>query len=187
MPLYQNSSVATNKLILGNFKVEVGASVAATVQNVGAGMITAINHEPTLYDTQAGNAPDPVKGVASETIKVSMEMIEYDASVLNVIYGGLLNMSTASSVQTIHAGGNADSAITPKFWRFTNTKYPGGTTVQTIFSVYYATPDAGPGFTLKSDNDTDPIAVMPLSITGEVDPSRAAGRQLYTITYDVKP
>ena len=187
MPLYQNSSVATNKLILGNFKIEVGVSAASTVQNVGAGMITAINHEPTRYDTQAGNAPNPIQGVASEVIKVSLEMIEYDASVLNVIHGGLLNMSTTSSIQTIHAGGNADNSITPKCWTFTNTKYPGGTTVRTIFKVFYATPDAGPAFTLKSDNDTDPIAVMPLSITGEVDSARAAGQQLYSITYDVKP
>jgi len=185
MPLYQNSSVNDEKLILGNYKIEVAATALATYANVGAGILTSFNHEPTMYDTQSGNAPDPIEGVATETCKFDFEMIEYDSSVLSVIHGGLIASTTTSSVQTIHAGGNSDPTITPKAWKFTNTRIQGTTTVENIIIVYRATPDTGPSFNLKSDNDTDPIAVMPLSVTGKLDTARAAGDQLYSITYDV--
>ena len=187
MPNYQNNSVATEKLVLGNCKIEVAASAGATFTNVGAGMVSTYNHEPTMYDTQAGNAPDPIEGVATEEVKVDMEMLEWDASTLNVIHGGLFSMSTTSSVQTIHAGGQSDTTITPKAWKFTNTRTISSTTVTNVFTVYYATPDAGPQFTLKSDNDTDPMAVQPLSITGKIDSSRNAGDQLYSWTMDQYP
>lgn len=185
MPVYQNSTVDTDNLILGNFKAEVATSVGATFANIGAGIITNISHEPTRYDVQSGNAPDPIEGVATEQIKVDFEMIVYDASVLSVIHGGLFVMSTTSSIQTIHAGGNNDPTIDYRAWKFTNTKYVDSSTVETILTIYKATPDAGPKFTLKSDNDTDPIAVMPISITGKLDSALAAGHQLYTITHYV--
>lgn len=187
MGLYQNDSVNTEKLILGNYKIEVAASAGGTFRNVGAGMLTNFNHEPTKYDSQAGNAPDPVEGVSTERVKIDIEMIEYEASILSEIHGGLLTCSTTNSVQTIHAGGNNDPTIAYRAWRLTNTRYISSTTVQNIITIYYATPDTGLQFTLKSDNDTDPVAVMPLSITGKPDTSRTPTQQLYTITYDQYP
>tara|TARA_Y100000310_G_scaffold283978_1_gene306341 strand:+ start:952 stop:1518 length:567 start_codon:yes stop_codon:yes gene_type:complete len=186
MPLYQNSSVNSEKLILGNCKVEVAASDGATYVNLGAGMVNSFTHEPTMYDSQAGNAPAPIKGVADEVIRLDVEMIEYDASVMNTIWGGLFTMSVSSSVQTIHAGGEADSTVSERAFRCTNTRYDSNSsTVETILIVYFGTPDQGPSFTFKSDNDTDPIAVMPLAVTGTPDTTRAAGQQLYKITHDV--
>ena len=185
MPLYQNSTVDSDKLIIGNCKVESAASAAATYTNLGAGIVNDWNHVPELYDTQAGNAPDPIEGVADEVVTVSFDMIEFDASVLAVIHGGLFTSTTTSSVQTIHAGGRQATEITPRAFRFTNTRInAAGNTVQTILTVYNATMDTGPSFTFKSDNDTDPIMVMPGSITGKPDGDRTAGQQLYTLTHD---
>lgn len=185
MPIYQTGAVDTDALILGNNKMEVATSAAATFVDLGAGIVTEWAHPVEKYDVQAGNAPDPISGVASETCTVAFEMIEYDASVLNVIFGGMLNVSTSSSVQTIHAGGNADNTISERAFRFTNTRTISSATIETILTVYYATPDAGPSFQWKSDNDADPIMVMPMTITGKPDTSRAAGQQLYKITHDV--
>jgi len=102
---------------------------------------------------------------------------------MSAIQGGLITSSTTSSVQTIHAGGN--TVITPRAFRFTNTRLISGTTVQTILTVYHATADSGPQYTLKSDNDADPIAVMPVTITGKNDSARPRGQRLYTITHDL--
>jgi hypothetical protein len=185
MPIYQNATVDADKLILGNNKVEVAASVAGTFVNLGAGKVNTWKHSPILYDSQAGNAPDPVEGVADETCEAAWEMIEYDASVMNTMWGGLINVSTASSVQTIHAGGNADTTIAKRAFRFTNTRTVSGATIRTILTVYSATMDAGPSFTFKSDNDADPVMVMDCALTGKNDGLLAAGQQLYKITHDV--
>jgi len=183
MPVHQNSTVATNKLLIGNCKIETSASAAGTYVNLGAGIVSTSAHEVERYAVQAGNAPDPLEGVSDETIKVDFEMIEYDSSVLAAIHGGLITSTTTSSVQTIHAGGN--STITPRAFKLTNTRYISGTTVQTILTVYNATMDTGPSITWKSDNDTDPIAVLPGSFTGKLDDSRTVGYQLYMLTHDV--
>ena len=185
MPIYQNSTVDSEKLVLGNATVEVAASVGATFVNIGAGILNSFNHVPEMYDTQAGNAPDPIEGVANETVTIDFEMIEYDSSVMNVMYGGLFTSTTSSSVQTIHAGGLASTVILPRAWRFTNTRTnAAGATVQTQLTVYRATLDTGPAFTFKSDNDTDPIMVMPGTLTAKIDGNLTAGQQLYTITHD---
>lgn len=184
MPIYQNSTVTNVKLIIGNCKMEVATTSGATFVNMGAGIVNDAVHEIEKYDVEAGNAPDPIEGVSEEMIKVSFEMIEYDSSVLSVMHGGLISSTTTSSVQTIHAGGNAN--ITERAYRFTNTRYsPAGLTVQTVLTIYKATMDAGPSFTFKSDNDADPIAVMPGAITGKVDSTKAVGQQLYSLTRDV--
>ena len=185
MPIYQVTSVDSDKLVLGNAKVERAASALATFSNLGAGTVTNWDHLTEQYTSQAGNAPDPVEGVASETVTVAFELIEFDASVLSAISGGLISASTSSSLETIHAGGNADTTISRSAYRFTNTRTISGATIETILTVYYATSDAGPSFQLKSDNDTDPVMIMPVAITGKLDTTRAAGQQLYTITHDV--
>jgi hypothetical protein len=57
-----------------------------------------------------------------------------------------------------------------------------GSTAQTIVTVFRGTVDTGIQMTAKGDNDTDPINVMPVTITGEVDATKTAGTQLFSIT-----
>ncbi len=185
MPNYQNTTVDGDKLIIGNCKVESAASAGGTFVNLGAGIVRDWNHPLVKYDVQAGNAPDPIEGIASETCTVDFDMLEFDASVLTQIHGGLITASTASSTITISAGGAADNIITPQVFRFTNQRTIDGSTVATILTVFKATIDNGPQFTFKSDNDADPIMVMPCVITGKVDTSLDAGEQLYTISHDL--
>jgi len=182
MPVYQNTSVDTDKLIIGNCKIETAATAGGTFVNLGAGIVNDFQHVIEKYDVQAGNAPDPIEGIAEETCTCSFEMIEYDASVLTAIHCGAIITSTTSSVATIHAGGQ--DTMTPRAFRLTNTRTISGTTVQTILTIYYATLDNGPSLQFKSDNDSDPIAVMPATLTGKRDTSRTAGYQLYCITHD---
>lgn len=181
MPLYQNSTVDSDKLILGNCKIETAASAGATFTNLGAGIVTNFTHTPEMYDVQAGNAPDPIEGVATEEANIEFEMIEYDGSVLSVIHGGLLTHSSTSVLSTIKAGGQ--QTITARAFRLTNTRTISATTVETILTVYKATMQTGPTFNFKSDNDTDPIAIMPGTIVAKLDTARDEGDQLYILTH----
>jgi len=183
MPVYQNATVDSDELILGNCKMETAASAGASFVNMGAGICNDFQHVVEMYDVQAGNAPDPIEGVASETATVTFEMIEYDASVLTAIHGGLVTSVITTNLSTINAGGNADNTITPRAFRFTNTRTIDGTTVETILTLFSATLDAGPAINFKSDNDTDPIAVLPAAITAKIDGSLTAGSQLYSLSH----
>lgn len=180
MPNYQNTLVDSTKLIIGNCKIETAASVAASYVNLGAGMVSNFTHTPTFYDVQAGNAPDPIEGVADEVCTIDFELIEYDASVLSAIGGGLFTYSATTTQSTISAGGN--STITPRVFRITNTRLVSGTTKQTIVTVPYATLKTGLTINFKSDNDADPIAIIPCQIEGTINSSLTVGSQLFTIT-----
>jgi hypothetical protein len=184
MPLYQNSSVDSTKLIIGNVKIETaayGTSAGGTWVNLGAGIINSFAHNITKYDVQAGNAPDPLEGIAEETVVFAGELIEYDASSLAAISCGAMAKTTgASGVTILNAGGN--STLTPRAFKLTNTRLISAVTATTVMLVYKATLDNGLSFTLKSDNDTDPINIMPIAITGKIDGTLSAGSQLYSIT-----
>ena len=180
MALYQNTSVNTTKLILGNYKIETSATAGGTFVNLGAGMVNNFAHEITMYDVQAGNAPDPVEGIALETFTVSFDLIEYDASSLAAISGGGLASTSTSVLSTLDAGGN--TVVTPQAFKFTNTRMVSGATKETIITVYKATMSQGLSITAKSDNDSDPINVIPITVVGVVDGTRTAGSQLYKIT-----
>ena len=97
MANYQLASVEEDALILGNNTIEVAGSALATFSDLGAGMVTSWDHPIEKYSVQAGNAPDPIAGIASEECKVEFELMEFDASVLSVISGDQLAVSTASS------------------------------------------------------------------------------------------
>lgn len=186
MAAHQNTSVDSTKLTLGNYKIESAASAAGTYVNLGAGMVNSFGHNITMYDTQSGNAPDPVEGVADETFTIDAELIEYDASALAAISGGAMTKSDgASGVTVLDAGGN--TTITPRAFKLTNTRLISGVTSETVITVYYATLDNGIQVTAKGDNDADPINVMPITITGKVDSSRTAGSQLFNITRTYNP
>lgn len=180
MPAYQNTSVDSGKLILGNCKIETAATSGGTFVNLGAGVVNSFTHTPELYASQAGNAPDPIEGVATETATIEFEMIEYDASVLSAISAGLLAASSTTVLSTIHAGGN--QTITPRAFRLTNTWMSGTSTVETILTVYKGTLQGGPAINFKSDNDTDPVGTMPMTILAKLDTSKTVGQQLYSIT-----
>lgn len=188
MPNYQNSSVSVANLIIGNCKIETapyGTSAASSAwTNLGAGIVNSFKHVPTKYSVQAGNAPDPIEGVATEIAQITGELIEYNATILSTINCGLISATATSSVSTIIAGGNSN--LTPVAFRITNKRIDAsGTTKYTTLTVFKATLDGGPEITFKSDNDTDPIAVMPFAITAKLDTSLSAGTQLYTITRDL--
>ena len=183
MPQYQNTSVDSNKLIIGNYKIEfasVGSSVADSYDNLGAGIISSFGHNISMYDVQAGNAPDPIEGVATETFTITGELIEYDGEKLASAFGGLLTVgSTATDASIIYGGGT--TTITPKCFKLTNTRKVSSVSEVTIIHVYKATFDNGPQFTAKSDNDEDPISVMSFTLTGKLDSTRTDGDQLYSI------
>jgi hypothetical protein len=189
MATYQNTSLDTTKLILGNYKIEVasvGTTVLGTWVNLGAGIVNSYGHKIVKYDTQAGNAPDPVEGIADETFPVTGEMIEYDSSVLAAISGGAITSAAGGSGVTIlHGGGN--TTITEKAFKLTNRRLISGVTHETVIIVYNATLDDGPSFTAKSDNDADPVNVMPFAITGKNLSTLSAGSQLYSITRTYNP
>ena len=187
MATYQNTSVDSDRLIIGNYKLETAPTAGGTFVNMGAGMVTAFSHDFEKWDVQAGNAPDPIEGIATETVAIGFDLIEYDASVLNAFQGGLISAPTITSVlSTVEAGGNTE--LTPQAFKLTNIRVNGsGSTVETTITVYRATIDSGMTLVTKSDNDTDPINAMQFTITGELDTARTAGNQLYTIDHTETP
>jgi hypothetical protein len=187
MPLYQNSTVDKNKLVLGNYTLQVAtytSSIGATFTNLGAGIVNSFSHNLTKYDVQAGNAPDPVEGVSEETFTIEGELIEYDASKLGFLYSGLSTTSGSGLDSLLTFGGKTE--LTDLAFKFTNTRRFTGTTgtaltaTTTIF-VPKATAETGLAFTAKSDNDSDPINVMAFSVTGKIDATLTVGSQLVTI------
>jgi hypothetical protein len=183
MAYHQNSTVDTTKLIIGNCKIETAPSAGDTFVNLGAGRVSNFNHNITQYDVQAGNAPDPIEGIADETVTIDFEMIEYDASVLAAISCGAVTSTSTTAMSTLEAGGN--STLTPRAYRLTNTRLISGATKQTILTVLYGTLSTGFQFSFKDDEDADPVGVIAASILGKVDSSLTAGSQLYTITRDL--
>lgn len=185
MAYYQNSAVTSSKLIIGNCKVETSATAGGTFVNLGVGMVTNFKHIVEPYTVQAGNGPDPVEGIARETCTADFSLIEFDASVLSAIQCGAIaaDTTTSSTQTTINGGGN--STLTPRAFKFTNTRMISGVTKQTVITVYYATLNQGMGIDFKSDNDADPVGTMAFTMVGENDTSRTAGSQLFRIVRDL--
>jgi hypothetical protein len=180
MPRYQNTSVDSDRLIIGNWKIETAASAGATYVNLGAGQLTAFSHEFEKFDVQAGNAPDPIEGIAQETVTFGFDLIEYDASAMSAMQGGLVSAVITTGQSVMSAGGQTE--LTPRAFRLTNTRMIGSATVETVITVFKATVDNGATWVTKSDNDTDPVNALQFAVTGEIDAVRTAGTQLYTIT-----
>jgi roadblock/LC7 domain-containing protein len=193
MPLYQNTAVDTDKLVIGNYMIFGGTittaintyltvtSIESTLTNIGAGIINSFGHNVEKYDVQAGNAPDPIEGIATETFTISGELIEYDGTKLAAVMGGLVTSSASSGSNWSVVTGGGLSEITPKTFVLVNRRIVAGTSVLTMIYLYKGTFVNGPQFTAKSDNDTDPINTMSFEIQGEIDGNRTAGDQLYSI------
>lgn len=190
MALYQNTSVDSDALIIGNWKIQVAtynsayttvASVQSAVTNMGAGMINAFNHNMEKYNVQAGNAPDPIEGVASETFVVTGDLMEFNVANFTTAWGGIITTATAitTTLAILSAGGK--SQLTPKTYLLTNRRIVNGASVETNIIIYKGYMNNGPQFTTKSDNDADPITTCSFEIQGEIDGTRTAGDQLYSI------
>jgi hypothetical protein len=185
MPLYQNTSVDSNKLIIGNYQMFVDVlTTTATITsayNIGAGIVNSFNHNITTYDVQAGNAPDPIEGIAEETFAVEGELIEYSVTNLSILYSGV---STPSGATYLAFGGKTQLTPLAVWLKNTTLGSSAGTAISTstIIRVQKATVTSGLAFTAKSDNDTDPISVMAFSVLGKLNSTLTAGSQLYTIT-----
>jgi hypothetical protein len=185
MPYYQNTAADTTKLIIGNCKIETSATAGGTYVNLGHGIVSGFKHNVEVYTVQSGNGPDPIEGISKETATIDFQMIEYDASVLSAIQCGIISADTStSSTQTVINGGG-NSTITPRAFKITNTRMIGGVTKQTVLVVYKANMVTGLEIQFKSDNDADPVGVIPGQIMAELDTSLSAGSQLFKITRDL--
>ena len=195
---YQNSSVSNSKLMLGNYKITFGtvgcvlmsSAITTLTTNLGAGIINSFAHNVTRYDVQAGNAPDPIEGVASETFTISGELIEYDHDALYAAMGGMISSgasaagSTTADYKTITGGGA--TTLTPKAFLLTNTRQYVGSgatsiTALTYILVHKATFTQGLSVTAKGDGDADPINVIAFEIEGVTDGTRSGVDQLFQI------
>lgn len=184
MPNYQTSRATSANLVTGNYKIEVAqTTVAGSYTNLGAGMVNSWGYTPEYYDIQSGNSPDPVEGISTEAFSVDMELIEFDLSVLTTIMGGSITLTTGGTVYTVTGGGNV--AISPKIFKLTNTSTVSGAAKTLVVTLFRCFIKSGFQVTAKSDNDADPINVMPITISAEVDTTLTAGAQLFSIVKQV--
>jgi len=188
MPLYQNATVGKEKLVIGNYQMLVGpygATTVASCTNLGAGIVNSFSHNITKYDVQAGNAPDPIEGIAEETFAIEGELIEYDSSKIALLYSGVATTTGSALTGSISFGGLTQlTDVVIMLQNKRNYTATGGTaiSVTTVIRVPKATVNTGLAFTAKSDNDTDPINVLAFSVLGKIDGTLSVGSQLYTIT-----
>jgi hypothetical protein len=163
MAHYQNSSVTDAKIEVGNYAVFVGpenATAASTWTNLGAGQVKSFAYVAASYTSQAGNAPDPIQGVAKETATIGIDLIEWDGSAFSVLSGGLMSGSTAS----VTVGGltNIQSA---KAIKLVNTRILATASTQTTtFILPRVYMDGGFSMAPKSDNDADPVNVYSFNL-----------------------
>lgn len=163
MPLYQNSTVTDSKIETGNYAIYVGsagATAGAITTNLGAGMVKSFVHNAEMYTSQAGNAIDPIEGVARETATLEIDLIEYDGSAFSTFTGGMWTGSSAS----VTVGGNV-SLLSGVGMKLVNTrKLANGSTQTTTYVINKAVP-GGFSLAVKSDNDSDPVNVYSFSVT----------------------
>jgi len=190
MPHYQTSIQHANSLLQGGWKMEVGASagnLVASGTNIGIGNMVSFTENITQFTTQAGNATDPLQGVAQHTVTIEFECLEFWPPVFDEIRGENLDTENEATAGTYVAGtANIISTgglteITNKAFRFTNSKLVSAATVETVIIVYKAYAQTGLSFSGKSDNDEDPVMVIPFTIIGKLDTARTAGDQLFII------
>lgn len=180
MAFHQNTSVDADRIKIGNWKIETAASAAATWVNLGAGIVTAWQHNIEKYTIQSGNAPDPIEGLAGETVTFGFDLQEWDASAISVLQNGLTATNTITSVSSaIYAGGNTN--MTKRAYRMTNnTQAPTGTAT-TVITMFSGTIDNGMTLVTKSDNDASPDNAYQFTVTCENDSALTVGSQLYQI------
>lgn len=165
MPIYQNSSISDAKVEIGNYAISVCASAGATVGaagwvNLGAGMVKSFNYSAEPYTSQAGNAPDPIQGIAKETVTIEVDLIEYDGSSFSILSGGAMAGTSASMV----VGGQTNVIPGRSIKLVNNRKLANGSTQTTTYVLGNCFMNGGYSYSPKSDNDTDPINVYSFSL-----------------------
>lgn len=192
---YQQTSLTNAGTMLeGGFRLGVAASAASFVGGslgtvLGIGNLTSITENIERSTTQAGNSDLPEERVATHTLTASFELLEFWPSNFDAIRGGDLdteNSATAATyidgtptANTFSTGGLG--TLTSKAFIFENTTLVSNATAKTILVIYKAKIEQGITFTAKSDHDTDPVMVIPFTLTGELDTARAKGDQLFYI------
>jgi len=183
---HQITSVDTDRLILGNYAVSTSATSGGTFVQLGPGMLTAFAHSFTNSNIQAGNSIDPLEYIADESATFSVDMLEYDASVLSAIQGGLVSTTGITTTgSTLNAGGNTN--LTKRAFKLTNLNTKGSASITTVITIYKASVEGGMTLGVKSDNDADPINVYQFTFKAENDSSLSVGSQLYSIIKTGKP
>ena len=195
---YQQTSLTqAGTLLQGGFRMGVAASAASFAGGslgtlLGIGNLTSIQENLERTTTQAGNSDMPEELVATQSLTVSFELLEFYPPAFAMIRGEEIDTwSTAGTTGTATYIGGTPTAntlstgglntLTPKAFAFENTTMVDGSTAQTILVVYKAKIEQGMAFTPKGDHDTDPAMVIPFTLTGELDTSRTAGDQLFII------
>ncbi len=188
---FQQTNLANaGTLLQGGFRLGVAASAATFAGGslgtiLGIGNLTSITENIEKTTTQAGNSDQPEKLVATHTITASFELLEFWLPSFDAIRGGDLD---AVSTAGVYVSGSANvfttgglNVLTEKAYIFENTTMVAGATAVTVLILYSATIEQGLTFTAKSDHDTDPAMVMPFTLTGQLETSRAKGDQLFII------
>ena len=191
MPHYQNTGLTNaGTLLQGGWKMEVGASAGNLVSsgtNIGLGNLTSITENVEPFAVQAGNGPDPLEGIAEHSVTINFETIEFYPPTWDEIRGQNFDTENQATAGT-YVSGTANIISTGGFteltsvaMRFTNTKLVTGASVATVIVFYKCTITQGLSITAKSDNDEDPVTVIPFVMEAKVDTGRTAGDQLYII------
>jgi len=167
MPIYQNSTVTDAKIEVGNYAIYVAASAGTTAAgtwvNMGAGMVSSVNWQPEVFTSQAGNAVDPIQGIARETATIDMELIEYDGSAFSVLTGG----GMAGTSGSVTVGGQTTALVARGMKLINARKLATGSTQTTTFVFDNCFLNSGWAMAPKSDNDSDPVNVYTFSVTAK--------------------
>lgn len=203
----QSTAVTSGSTLLGGWAMAVAGTAGTAVGEATAGLfegfetfgsdqtilglgnMTGFTENIEKTTMQAGNSSEPDNGVANHTATITFETLEFHPPNWDIIRGG--NLDVPSTVESF-LGGSAYvfstgglAVIDKKAFAFYNTKLIAGITVATIIVVYAARIEAGMVFTPKSDHDTDPVMVIPFTITAELATDRTVGEQLFRIETDI--
>ena len=194
---YQQTSLTNaNSLFEGGCRMGVAATAGVFAGGslgtvLGIGNLTGFTENLEKTTTQAGNSDQPDMRVAVQTVTITFDMLEFWPPNWDKIRGGSLDVENAATASTYIGGAGTVTVnafttgglntLTGKAFAFENTTTVSGATAATMLIVYLARIEAGLTFTPKTDHDTDPVMVTPITLTAELDTSRTAGDQLYII------
>lgn len=172
--------------VAGTAGVFAGGSIGTVL---GIGNLTGFTENLEKTTTQAGNSDQPDMRVAGQTVTITFDMLEFWPPNWDEIRGGSLDTENSATASTyINSAGTANvfstgglNTLSGKAFIFENTTKVSTATAVTVLIVYLARIEAGLAFTPKSDHDTDPIMVTPITLTAELDTGRTAGDQLFII------
>jgi hypothetical protein len=193
MAHYQNTGLTNaGTLLQGGFAIYVAATAGTLAgaggTNFGLGDGPVITENIENFSVQAGNGPDPLEGVAEQSVTITFNTLEFYIPTWDTVRGQELDTVGTASVGTYVTGGSVHTISTGGFTelgtcalKFVNTKLVSGATVETAIVFYKCNLTQGLSFTAKSDNDDDPVMVIPWTLEAKLDTSRTAGDQLYII------